>query len=199
MATHINPDSGRLVIESTNAFANIAAPTSVEAALHNKGSQYVELDMYIGGTLIVNGDVITFGNTGGAITFNANISSDVIPDVSGGIQYDLGSGIKPWDLAYIEKLILSTNPTTATTTISATKGTVYLDGSTNTTPSLANGVAGERKTILVTATPAGPITITPTTALGYTNLQFTAVGDSAELMYTALGWSILSVFRTSVT
>ena len=64
---------------------------------------------------------------------------------------------------------------------------------------LADGSVGEHKTIIVTATPTGTITVTPATALGYTSIAFASVGDSAELIYTSNGWSILSIFRANVT
>ena len=63
----------------------------------------------------------------------------------------------------------------------------------------SNGSVGEHKTIIVTATPSGTITVTPSTALGYTSISFAAVGDTAQLMYTSNGWSILSIFRANVT
>ena len=198
MSSHINPDSGTLVIESTNVLDVGTTPVNpVGAALYIKGGVYTDTDMYIHGTLVVNGNVISLGNAGGSLTFNANISSDVIPNVSSGIQYDLGSNTNPWNEGYFQKIV--TKPEISTTAISTTTGTTYLDGTTSTSLALANGIEGERKAIVVTATPAGAITVTPTTAVGYANMQFSAVGDSAELMYTSTGWSILSVFRTSVT
>jgi hypothetical protein len=198
MSSHINPDSGQLVIESTNVFDVSTTPVNpVGASLYIKGGVYTETDMYIHGTLVVNGNVISLGNAGGSLTFNANISSDVIPNISSGIQYDLGSNTNPWNEGYFQKIV--TKPEVSTTAIPTTTGTTYLDGTTSTSLALANGIEGERKAIVVTATPAGAITVTPDTAVGYTSMQFTAVGDSAELMYTSTGWSILSVFRTSVT
>ena len=77
---------------------------------------------------------------------------------------------------------------TATTSVPATKGTVNLDGSTNTSLSLADGSVGEHKTIIVTATPSGTITVTPSTALGYTSISFAAVGDTARFGLHINGW-----------
>ena len=88
---------------------------------------------------------------------------------------------------------------TATTDVPTTKGTVLLDGNTQLSLSLSNGSVGEHKTIIVTATPSGTITVTPSTALGYTSISFAAVGDTAQLIYTSNGWSILSIFRANVT
>jgi hypothetical protein len=36
--------------------------------------------------------------------------------------------------------------------------------------------------------------LTPTTKIGFTTITFTAVGDSASLVYTATGWAITGLF-----
>jgi len=70
MSSHINPDSGTLVIESTNVLNIGATPVDpVGAALYIKGGVYTDTDMYIHGTLVVNGNVISLGNAGGSLTF----------------------------------------------------------------------------------------------------------------------------------
>lgn len=201
MSSHINPDAGRLIIESTQNLDLTASQANMPAgaSLYNKGGLFNAGHLYVQGTLVVNGDIITLGNSGGSLTLNSNISSDVLPDVTSGIQYNIGSDAKPWNIGYFEKIISSQNPASATTSIPATKGTVYLDGSSNTSLALADGSVGEHKTIIVTATPTGTITVTPATALGYTSIAFASVGDSAELIYTSNGWSILSIFRANVT
>jgi hypothetical protein len=201
MSSHINPDAGRLIIESTQDLDLTISQASMPAgaSLHNKGGMFNSGHLYVQGTLVVNGDIITLGASGGSLTLNSNISSDVLPDITSGIQYNIGSTTKPWNIGYFEKIISSQNPASATTDVPATKGTVLLDGSTNTSLALANGSVGERKTIIVTATPTGTITVTPGTALGYTSISFASVGDTADLIYTTNGWSILSIFRANVT
>ena len=201
MSSHINPDAGHLIIESTNDLDLTASQANMPAgaSLYNKGGLFNAGNLYTQGTLVVNGDIITLGNSGGSLTLNSNISSDVLPDTSSGIQYNLGSTTKPWNIGYFEKIVSSQNPATATTSVPATKGTVNLDGSTNTSLSLADGSVGEHKTIIVTATPSGTITVTPSTALGYASISFAAVGDTAHLVYTSNGWSILSIFRANVS
>ncbi len=201
MSSHINPDAGRLIIESTQDLDLTASQANMPsgASLHNKGGMFNSGHLYVQGTLVVNGDIITLGASGGSLTLNSNISSDVLPDITSGIQYNIGSTTKPWNIGYFEKIISSRNPVTATTDVPTTKGTVLLDGTTNTSLSLSNGSVGEHKTIIVTATPTGTITVTPSTALGYTSISFAAVGDTAQLIYTSNGWSILSIFRANVT
>tara|TARA_B100000886_G_C20413870_1_gene488367 strand:- start:717 stop:1322 length:606 start_codon:yes stop_codon:yes gene_type:complete len=201
MSSHINPDAGRLIIESIQNLDLTASQANMPAgaSLYNKGGFFNSGHLYVQGTLVVNGDIITLGNSGGSLTLNSNISSDVLPDTTSGIQYNIGSTAKPWNIGYFEKIVSSQNPVTATTDVPTTKGTIYLDGSTSLSLSLANGAVGEHKTIIVTDTPAGTITVTPGTALGYTSISFAAVGDTAHLIYTSNGWSILSIFRANVT
>jgi hypothetical protein len=55
---------------------------------------------------------------------------------------------------------------------------------------LADGVAGQVKYI-VHAVDGGSAILTPTTKIGFSTITFTAVGDSATLIYTATGWAII--------
>jgi len=55
---------------------------------------------------------------------------------------------------------------------------------------LANGVAGQVKYI-VHAVDGGSAVLTPTTKIGFSTITFTAVGDSATLVYTAAGWAVV--------
>jgi hypothetical protein len=194
MSSHINPDSGTLIIESTNALDVTASPVDpVGAALHVKGGTYTEGNLYVGGTLLVNGDIISLGNGNASITINANVSSDVLPNVSSGIQYNLGSATNPWNVQYLQKLVTITTSVTNAASLN-TSGISYIDGSTSTTLSLANGIEGETKTIVAIATPTGTIVITPDTFLNGTSISFTTVSQSATMIYTSAGWSITSSF-----
>lgn len=53
---------------------------------------------------------------------------------------------------------------------------------------LANGTAGQIKRI-VHVVDGGSAILTPTTAIGFTTVTFTNVGDSVTLEYTAQGWA----------
>jgi len=198
MSSHINPDSGTLVIESTNVLNVGVSPVDpVGSALYNKGGHYTAGNMYVGGTLLVNGDVISLGNGGGSLAINANISSHVLPNTSSGIIYNLGSNANPWNIAHFQKSVtikqLGTNSASLNTT-----GTVYIDGSTSTSLTLDDGIEGERKTLVVVAAPSGTVVVTPNTANGYSTVSFTTIGQSIELIYTSAGWSILSVYGSSI-
>jgi len=198
MSSHINPDSGTLVIESTNTLNVGVSPVDpVGAALHIKGGHYTSGNMYVGGTLLVNGDVISLGNGGGSLAINANISSHVLPNTSSGIIYDLGSSIHPWNISYVQKVVTVKQLGTNSASLN-TSGTVYIDGSTSTSLALDDGREGERKTIVVVATPSGTVVVTPNTANGFSTVSFTTAGQSVELIYTSSGWSILSVYGSSI-
>ena len=55
---------------------------------------------------------------------------------------------------------------------------------------LANGTVGQLKIITHTVD-GGSAILTPTTALGFTTMTFTNVGDTITLVYTSAGWAIV--------
>ena len=55
---------------------------------------------------------------------------------------------------------------------------------------LANGTVGQIK-IISHVVDGGSAVLTPTTKIGFTTITFTAVGDSAMLIYTTAGWAIV--------
>ena len=57
---------------------------------------------------------------------------------------------------------------------------------------LANGTVGQVK-IIVHAVDGGSAVLTPTTAIGFTTITFTNVGESASLVYTSAGWAITAL------
>jgi len=57
---------------------------------------------------------------------------------------------------------------------------------------LANGVVGQIK-IISHVVDGGSAVLTPTTPLGFATITFTAVGDTAMLIYTASGWDIVAL------
>lgn len=194
MSSHINPDSGTLVVESTNALDVTTSPVDpVGAALHVKGGTYTEHNLYVGGTLLVNGDVISLGNGNASITINANVSSDVLPNVDSGIQYNLGSISNPWNKAYLQKIVITTTSVTNSSTLNTT-GLVYINSSTSLALALANGTEGEKKSLVVTTSLPSTVVMTPDTFVNGTSVSFTTIGQSIELIYTSAGWAITSSF-----
>jgi hypothetical protein len=57
---------------------------------------------------------------------------------------------------------------------------------------LANGTLGQIK-IISHVVDGGSAVLTPTTKIGFSTITFTAVGDSAMLIYTVSGWDIVSL------
>jgi hypothetical protein len=57
---------------------------------------------------------------------------------------------------------------------------------------LANGTVGQIK-IISHVVDGGSAVLTPTTKIGFSTITFTAVGDSAMLIYTASGWDIVAL------
>jgi len=45
--------------------------------------------------------------------------------------------------------------------------------------------------VIAHAVDGGSAVLTPTTAIGFTTITFTAVGDTATLVYTSAGWAII--------
>lgn len=196
MASYINPDNGTLIINSTSD-VDLESPVSTTSALSVLGGQYIAGNLYVGGTLVANGDIITIGNTGGSLTFNSNISSDVIPSDT---IYSLGSNTKPWDKIFVNKILYSPTPTNTTTTIDVEAGVSYITSSSSTTLSLVDGTqVGQINTFICKEAISIPVTVTPDTPLGYTSFQFNNEGDSVTLMWTSEGWSITSHYRTNIS
>lgn len=109
---------------------------------------------------------ITTNSTTGAVTVNSSFGTDVVL----GTQSLSGAGAVDITNAY----------TNLTTTGAAQALT------------LANGTLGEIK-VIAHAVDGGSAVLTPTTAIGFTTITFTAVGESATLVYTSAGWAIVAL------
>jgi hypothetical protein len=109
---------------------------------------------------------VTTNSTTGAVTVNSSFGTDVVL----GTQSLSGAGA-----------VDITNAFTALTTTGAAQALT-----------LANGAVGEIK-IISHVVDGGSAVLTPTTALGFTTITFTAAGDSAMLVYTAAGWDIVAL------
>jgi hypothetical protein len=57
---------------------------------------------------------------------------------------------------------------------------------------LADGAVGQIK-IISHVVDGGSAVLTPTTKIGFSTITFTAVGDSAMLIYTVSGWDIVAL------
>lgn len=107
---------------------------------------------------------ITKDASTGAVTVNSSFGKDVVL----GAQSLSGAGA-----------VDITNAFTSLTTTGAAQALT-----------LANGSVGEMK-VIVHAVDGGSAVLTPTTKIGFSTITFTAVGDSAMLIYTSAGWAIV--------
>lgn len=62
---------------------------------------------------------------------------------------------------------------------------------------LANGSVGEVK-IIVHTVDGGSAVLTPTTKIGFSTITFTAVGESAMLIYTSAGWAVVGSYGATI-
>jgi len=108
----------------------------------------------------------------GALTGNVtgNVSGNVTGVTTGSVQSLSGAG--------------AVNLTTAITSLTTTGAAQAL--------TLANGTVGQFKTIVHTVD-GGSAVLTPTTAIGFSTITFTGVGESATLVYTSAGWAIVAL------
>lgn len=78
--------------------------------------------------------------------------------------------------------------------------TAFTSTATGNALTLANGTAGQIKTVVYVAEAAGADTgiLTPTTRVGYSTITFTNVGDSVTLQYFTQGWAVIGVRGATV-
>jgi len=102
----------------------------------------------------------------GAIT--GNVTGNVTGDIFSSVQSLSGAG--------------AVNLTDMTTSLTTTGASQAL--------TLADGAVGQIKIITHTVD-GGSAVLTPTTKIGFSTITFTAVGDTASLIYTSAGWAII--------
>lgn len=209
MSSVINPDNGELNILGSLSVADgltlsgklsiddnsdiiLEAPVYGDGALNVAGGGYFGGHVYVGGTLIANGDVITLGNGGGSLTLNANISSDILPSDTD--TYNVGSTTAEWNYGFFRNIVLDSNEETINTSVSNTQAVSYITSSTSNSITLADGeYTGQIKVIVaIDDISASPVQLTPDTPLGFNYFIFNAKGQTVTLMYTYAGWAIIS-------
>jgi hypothetical protein len=108
----------------------------------------------------------TLGTATSVTTLAVSGASTLSGALIGGVQALSGAGA-----------VNLTTPVTALTTTGAAQALT-----------LANGTAGQIK-FIVHAVDGGSAVLTPTTAIGFTTVTFTNVGDAVTLVYTSAGWA----------
>jgi len=221
MATIINPDNGEFIVKGTitsnavgaNSSAKIRITStddidlndipvdfaSADVALNIAGGCYTAGNHYIDGTFVANGDIISLGNVGGSLSLGANISSNLLPSANN--SFSIGNASNNWAKVYMNHLILDDDELTITSGWTDGNSTSKITSGTSSTITLGNGTVGGVYVFYVDSTGAGSgssVTITPTTANGFTTMTFTAAGDSVTATYRADGWTIMNAFRTTI-
>ena len=193
MSTHVTPDNGNFVINSTNDI-DVNNPNPIESALYVKGAAYISANLYIGGTALINGDVVSLGNAGGSVAINGNIRSDVLPQSTD--TFNLGSNNLFWNKTYTNAISISSS---TTTDFSTNNSVIEIDATTSASQTLADGENGDVKIVVTTQTPTSAVVVTPTNANGFSTISFTNAGDTATMLFVNGAWNIVSNFRASVS
>jgi hypothetical protein len=78
--------------------------------------------------------------------------------------------------------------------------TAFTSTATGNALTLANGAAGQLKTIVYVAEAAGADTgvLTPASRIGYSTITFTNIGDSVTLQYFTQGWAVIGARGATV-
>lgn len=153
----------------------------------------------VGGTGTVSGITLTGTVTStGNLTLGGALSLASPPAIGGtapstGVFTDLTVGDKLIGAVQALTGPGAVNVTDPITTISATGAADAV--------TLVDGVAGQVKIVVYAAeSDAGDSAVlTPTTRAGYASITFAAVGDSATLVFTAVGWAVVGVYGATVT
>ncbi len=134
-----------------------------------------------------------------SVAFFSGASADrygiLIADVSGATtNYAISTGTGL--VQFGGPVVLTPNPMTGAGAVSiATGTTAYTTAGVADALTLANGVAGQIKTIVLDVLTSGGHTaiLTPTTKTGFTTVTFAVAGDTVTLQYfTTRGWMVLS-------
>ena len=76
--------------------------------------------------------------------------------------------------------------------ISITTGVTFITTTGTDSYSLANGIEGQVKVIIMKAR-VGNALITPDNLVGYTSVRFTGVNNNVHLLYGSTGWNIIAL------
>ena len=76
--------------------------------------------------------------------------------------------------------------------ISTTTGVTFITTTGTDSYSLANGIEGQVKVIIMKAR-VGNALITPDNLVGYTSVRFTGVNNNVHLLYGSTGWNIIAL------
>jgi len=188
--------SGALVFATSPTLVTpvlgVATATSINKVIFTAPATSATLTIADGKTLTVNNS-ITFAGTD-ATTMTLPSTSATLARTDAAQTF---TGDQTFSGNIIGGVQLLSGPGAANVT---QLSTAFTSTGTGDALTLADGVAGEIKTIAYVAETAGADTgiLTPTTRIGYSTITFTNVGDSVTLQYFTQGWAVIGVRGATV-
>lgn len=143
----------------------------------------------VGGTGTVNGLTLTGTvTTSGSLTLGGTLDLSSPPAI-GGTAAAAGTFT---DVTVNDKLIGAVQNLSGAGAVNLTDPITTITSTGTNALTLANGVAGQIKYVVMIVD-GGDATLTPTTMLGGTTITFDAVGDACTLVYTSVGWAVAGI------
>ena len=194
--TTTSTGSGSVVLSTSPTFVTpilgVATATSINKVAFTAPATAATLTIADGKTLTANNSVTLAGVDGTVMTFPSTSASVARTDAA-----QTFTGNQTINGAVIGNVqALSGAGAVDVTSFS----TAFTSTATGNALTLANGTAGQIKTVVYVAEAAGADTgvLTPTTRLGYSTITFTNVGDSVTLQYFTQGWAVIGVRGATV-
>lgn len=160
-------------------------------------------DFQVGGATRFNvtngGDVTAIGNITGVTGFFTTVSAPTL-GAGGGVATVIRSNATTaitisttQQATFVGSIITTPQLLSGAGAVNVTTGSTHFT-STGVAQALtlANATAGQRKTV-IHSVDGGSGVLTPASAIGFTTITFTNVGDAVDLEYTAAGWAIVGI------
>lgn len=166
----------------------VASATSVNKVAITAPATSATLTIADGKTATVNNSITFAGTDSTTMTFPGTSATIARTDAANSF-----TGNQTIGGAVITTPDTRTGPGAVSIT---TTTTAFVSTGTGDALTLADGTAGQIKTIVYTAEAAGADTgvLTPANRIGYATITFNDIGDSATLQFIGTGWAILALY-----
>jgi hypothetical protein len=188
--------SGALVFASSPTLVTpvlgVATATSINKVTFTAPATSATLTIADGKTLTVNNS-ITFAGT--------DATTMTLPSTSATLARTDAAQTFTGDQTFSGNIIGGVQLLSGPGAVNVTQlTTAFTSTGTGDALTLADGVAGQLKTVVYVAEAAGTDTgvLTPATPLGYATITFNDVGDSVTMQYFTQGWVIIGVRGATV-
>lgn len=194
--TTVSTGSGSVVLATGPSLITptlgVASATSINKVAITAPATSATLTIADGKTLTANHSLTLTGTDGTTMTFPSTSASVARTDAA-----QTFTGNQTINGAVIGNIQALSGAGAVDVTSFATAFTSTATGNALT---LANGTAGQIKTVVYVAEAAGADTgvLTPTTRVGYSTITFTNVGDAVTLQYFTQGWAVVGVRGATV-